>query len=51
MKKNTVIVQQAEKEIGFPIETVVVAVGVLSNRELPDVLHESDLEFYVIGDA
>jgi len=51
MKKNTVIVQQAEKEILFPIETVVIAVGVRSNRELPDALHESDLEIYVIGDA
>ncbi|MGB6423420.1 MAG: hypothetical protein WBD56_06950 [Anaerolineales bacterium] len=51
MQKNTFIVQQAAKEVVFPIETVIIAVGVLSNRELPDTFHESDLEVYVIGDA
>ncbi len=45
------VVQQAKKEFSFPIETVVNAVGVRSNRALPDALDGSGLEVHVISDA
>ncbi len=51
MKKNTVIAQQKGNEIVYPIETVVIAVGVRANREMPDKLLKRDLEVYVIGNA
>jgi len=51
LTKDTVIAQQGEEEISLPIETVVIAVGVQANRELPDALVGSDLEIHTIGDA
>ena len=48
---DTVVVEQGGEEKTLPVETVVVAVGVRSNRELPDALADSDLEVHVIGDA
>ena len=51
LTEREAIVQQAGEEIAFPVETVVIAVGVRSNRTLPDALAESDLEIHVIGDA
>jgi 2-enoate reductase len=49
--KGKLIAQQEEKEITIPIETVVIAVGVQSNRVLSEALSGSDLEIYTIGDA
>jgi 2,4-dienoyl-CoA reductase-like NADH-dependent reductase (Old Yellow Enzyme family)/thioredoxin reductase len=43
--------QQDGKEAQFPIETVVIAVGVVPERELIEPLEESGIETYVIGDA
>jgi len=51
LMRNAAIVQRGEDLTRLPIETVVVAVGVRANRELPDELAESDLEVHVIGDA
>lgn len=51
LTEREAIVQQAGEEIAFPVETVVIAVGVRPNRTLPDALAESDLEIHVIGDA
>ncbi len=48
---DTVVMEQGGKEKTLPVETVVVAVGVRSNRELPDALVDSNLEVHVIGDA
>jgi NADH dehydrogenase FAD-containing subunit len=48
---DTIITQHGNQEISLPIETVVIAVGVQANRELPDALANSDLEMYTIGDA
>ncbi len=48
---DTMYAQQGEDEISLPIGTVVVAVGVRSNRELPDALENCDLDIHVIGDA
>jgi 2,4-dienoyl-CoA reductase-like NADH-dependent reductase (Old Yellow Enzyme family)/thioredoxin reductase len=39
------------REVQFPIETVVVAVGARPNRELVDPLQQSGINTYVIGDA
>ena len=49
--KNTSVVQHHGDEEEFPVETVVIAIGVRSNRELAEALAESDLETYIIGDA
>jgi len=51
LSKDKAIVQHKVEEIEFPIETVVIAVGVRANRELVEALAESDLEIHVIGDA
>ena len=45
------ITQQGEREVRYPIETVVLAVGVRPNQELPNALEGSDLVAHVIGDA
>ena len=49
--RNAAIVQRGEDLIRLPVETVVVAVGVRANRELPDALANSRLEVHVVGDA
>jgi 2,4-dienoyl-CoA reductase (NADPH2) len=51
LTEDTLIAQQVGQEISLPIETVVIAVGVRANRELPEALAHSDLEIYTIGDA
>lgn len=48
---NAVFAQQDYHEIQFPIETVIIAVGVRPNRELADSLESSGLEMYIVGDA
>ena len=45
------ITQQGEREIHYPIETVVMAVGVRPNQELQKALQGSDMVIHVIGDA
>lgn len=51
LTKNEVLAQQDGNTICFPIETVIMAVGVRPNRELAGVLEYSGLEIHVIGDA
>lgn len=43
--------QQDDHEIHFPIETVIMSVGVRPNRELADALKQNEFEVVVIGDA
>ena len=51
LTRETAFARQNDSEIKFPIETVILAVGVRANRELVDALEGSGLEMYVIGDA
>lgn len=51
LTKTTALAEKEGQEITFPIETIVIAVGVRSNRTLANALAGSDLEIYVIGDA
>lgn len=51
LTRDTAFARQNDGEIQFPIETVILAVGVRPNRELVDALEQSGLEMYVIGDA
>jgi 2,4-dienoyl-CoA reductase-like NADH-dependent reductase (Old Yellow Enzyme family)/thioredoxin reductase len=51
LTKNEALAQQDDSTIRFPIETVIMAVGVRSNRDLAGVLQYSGLEIHVIGDA
>jgi 2,4-dienoyl-CoA reductase-like NADH-dependent reductase (Old Yellow Enzyme family)/thioredoxin reductase len=48
---DEVLVEQEGVVNRLPIETVVMAVGVRANRELPDDLENSGLAIHVIGDA
>jgi 2,4-dienoyl-CoA reductase-like NADH-dependent reductase (Old Yellow Enzyme family)/thioredoxin reductase len=51
LARDNVLVQQDDCQIRFPVETVIMAVGVRPNRDLAGVLEYSGLEMYVIGDA
>jgi 2,4-dienoyl-CoA reductase-like NADH-dependent reductase (Old Yellow Enzyme family)/thioredoxin reductase len=51
LTKDEALAQQDDRTIRFPIETVIMAVGVRSNRDLAGVLQYSGLEIHVIGDA
>jgi 2,4-dienoyl-CoA reductase-like NADH-dependent reductase (Old Yellow Enzyme family)/thioredoxin reductase len=51
LTEKNAIVQQDEKELSFPVEKVVIAVGVRPNRTLLDALDRNDLEVHIIGDA
>jgi 2,4-dienoyl-CoA reductase-like NADH-dependent reductase (Old Yellow Enzyme family)/thioredoxin reductase len=51
LTKNKVLAERDDNAIFFPIETVILAVGVQPNRELAGVLEFSGLEIHVIGDA
>jgi 2,4-dienoyl-CoA reductase-like NADH-dependent reductase (Old Yellow Enzyme family)/thioredoxin reductase len=51
LTKNEAIAQQDEKIIRFPIETVIMAVGVRPNRDLAGAIEPSGMEIHVIGDA
>jgi NADH dehydrogenase FAD-containing subunit len=48
LTKNEVLVQQDDNAICFPIETVIMAVGVRPNRELACVLEYGGLEIHVM---
>ena len=48
---NEALAQQDGNAIHFPIETVIMAVGVRPNRDLAGTLEHSGLEIRVIGDA
>jgi 2,4-dienoyl-CoA reductase-like NADH-dependent reductase (Old Yellow Enzyme family)/thioredoxin reductase len=48
---NEAFAQRDDTATRFPIETVIMAVGVRPNRELAGVLEYSGLEIHVIGDA
>lgn len=51
LTENEALAQQDDNAIRFPIETVILAVGVQPNRELAGVLEFSGLEIHVVGDA
>ena len=51
LTKNEALVEQDGSLIRFPLETVIMAVGVRPNRDLAGVLEYSELEIHVIGDA
>jgi pyruvate/2-oxoglutarate dehydrogenase complex dihydrolipoamide dehydrogenase (E3) component len=51
LNANEALVEQEGVATRLPIETVVMAVGVQANRELPDALENSGLDVRVIGDA
>jgi NADPH-dependent 2,4-dienoyl-CoA reductase/sulfur reductase-like enzyme len=51
LTKDEALVEQNENEVRFPIETVIMAVGVRPVRELAGILESSGLEMHVIGDA
>ncbi len=51
LTKSTAIAVKRGLQVTFPIETVILAVGVRANRDLPDALADSDLEYHVVGDA
>jgi 2,4-dienoyl-CoA reductase-like NADH-dependent reductase (Old Yellow Enzyme family)/thioredoxin reductase len=51
LTRTTAVAEKEGQEITFPIETIVIAVGVQANRTLPNALAGSDLEIHVIGDA
>jgi NADH dehydrogenase FAD-containing subunit len=51
LTRDAAMAERDGAEIQFPIETVVLAVGVRSNRELADGLEGSGLELHVVGDA
>jgi NADPH-dependent 2,4-dienoyl-CoA reductase/sulfur reductase-like enzyme len=51
LTRDAVMAERDGAEIQFPIETVVLAVGVRSNRELAVGLEGSGLEYHVVGDA
>jgi 2,4-dienoyl-CoA reductase (NADPH2) len=40
-----------DRQVQIPVETMVIAVGVRSNRTLVEALEQNELEMYVIGDA
>lgn len=48
---NDAVARCGDREIRFPVETVVIAVGASPNRTLRRALAESDLDIHVIGDA
>ncbi len=51
LTKNEVTAEQDGAPVRFPIETVIMAVGVRPNRELAGTLEHSGVEMHVIGDA
>lgn len=51
LTSNEALVEQDGSTICFPIETVIMAVGVRPNRKLVEALQDSGLELHVIGDA
>jgi 2,4-dienoyl-CoA reductase-like NADH-dependent reductase (Old Yellow Enzyme family)/thioredoxin reductase len=51
LTEDSVLAQQEDQQLSLPYETVVVAVGVRANKELPEALAGSELELHIIGDA
>lgn len=51
LTEKEALAQQDDSIIRFPIETVIMAVGVRPNRDLAGILQYSGLEIHVIGDA
>jgi 2,4-dienoyl-CoA reductase-like NADH-dependent reductase (Old Yellow Enzyme family)/thioredoxin reductase len=51
LTKDTVTAVRAGEETTLPIEMVIIAVGMRSNRGLSEALAQSGLETYTIGDA
>ncbi|MBN2116430.1 MAG: FAD-dependent oxidoreductase [Anaerolineales bacterium] len=51
LTRDEAFVQKEESTDRFPIETVIMAVGMRPNRDLAGVLQYSGLETHVIGDA
>jgi 2,4-dienoyl-CoA reductase-like NADH-dependent reductase (Old Yellow Enzyme family)/thioredoxin reductase len=51
LTKDEALAQQDDKIIRFPIETVILAMGVRPNRDLAGAIEPSGLEIHVIGDA
>jgi 2,4-dienoyl-CoA reductase-like NADH-dependent reductase (Old Yellow Enzyme family)/thioredoxin reductase len=51
LTEGAAIAEQNGHEVRLPFETLVLAVGVRSNRELADALPASGPEFHVVGDA
>ncbi|MGD2026672.1 MAG: NAD(P)/FAD-dependent oxidoreductase [Anaerolineales bacterium] len=51
LTSNIASAKQRGKTVQFPIETVIIAVGVRSNSEVATMLEDSGLEMYIIGDA
>jgi 2,4-dienoyl-CoA reductase-like NADH-dependent reductase (Old Yellow Enzyme family)/thioredoxin reductase len=51
LASNEALAQKEDHAVSFPIETVVLAVGVRPNRQLAGILEFSGLEIHVIGDA
>ena len=51
LTENTVVTDKRGTTVTFPVETVVMAVGVRANRSLQEALQEMPLELHVIGDA
>jgi NADPH-dependent 2,4-dienoyl-CoA reductase/sulfur reductase-like enzyme len=51
LTQDTAFTQQNDRETRFPIEILIMAVGVRPNHELADSLEQGELEMYVIGDA
>lgn len=51
LTRDTIFAQQNGGEIDFPVETVVLAVGMQPNRELAETLEQSELEMHIVGDA
>lgn len=45
------LAQEDDSMLRFPIETVIMAVGVRPNRELAETLQDSGMEMHIIGDA
>ncbi|MFL7869681.1 MAG: hypothetical protein AB8I58_12690 [Anaerolineales bacterium] len=51
LTKNEAIALQDDSIIRFPIETIILALGVRPNRNLVGAIEPSGLEIHVIGDA
>jgi len=51
LTKNEAIDLQDDSIIRFPIETIILALGVRPNRNLVGAIEPSGLEIHVIGDA
>ena len=51
VEKDRVIARRGDREVVFPVETIVMAVGARANREPADALQDAPFEVHVIGDA